>query len=361
MQQNLDTLQQQLKDKQAILNGLYEEQPLAVDPEIKVKLKITISRYEAEITELKAQLQKSMGLVSESSESVLEEALRNISIPKGIDLINLVNCNRQNVVNRFWDSYDAFTESKNPYQFYFMVACPTQQPDSFAERMVYELRKEEADNDPDAVEFRRRSDGQRVAFDELPLGRNLRNAQKAFKSYFAERFALQQANSSFEEYLESGLPTLGYDYVAMNFDIQVSDWNNKMMNEYFQWIVDSFSPSNEQGATFWFIFVIFIRNLHDGTLDKRHQQVLGEVEKLVRANPQKCALISEMNPVEVSWLEDWLLGIDEEKNIGKIRAVINTFKASLSEEARKKYESSQLLDMTDIERLQAIIYKKSHE
>ncbi len=61
-----------------------------------------------------------MGLVSESSESVLEEALRNISIPKGIDLINLVNCNRQNVVNRFWDSYDAFTESKNPTKTFWL-------------------------------------------------------------------------------------------------------------------------------------------------------------------------------------------------------------------------------------------------
>lgn len=360
--ENLDAIKQQLQDTQAILNGLYEELPLVGDPEQKVILKIKIGRYQTKIEELKKRLTRSFGLEMPNKNSILLNAAQQLAIRKRLPELYLVNCDRQKVYDYFWDQYDEHMERKNPFQFYFMLACPTQQPDSFAERMIYELRKEELPEDPDAILFKRRSDGKRVAFDELPLGRNLRNTKKAFKSYFSERFALNKANASFEDYLKTGLPALDVDFVTMTFDIQISDWNERVMKDYFQWLINAFEDTATKAnmPTFWFMFVIFIRNLHEENISKRHEIVLNEVKSIVKDNAEKCTLITEIKPVEVELLEDWLLKVDEENSAGKIEELINTFVNCLPEEKRKKYKSTECIDMTDIEMLQEVIYKLSN-
>lgn len=363
MSKNLETIKEQLKDTQAILNGLYEELPLITDPEQKVVLKIKISKYETKVSQLKQEVQKSFGLKTSSNNTILLDAASQLSIRKRLPELYLVNCDRQKVYNRFWDSYDDHVERDNPFQFYFMIACPTQQPDSFAERMIYELRKEESDDDPDAVLFKRRSDGKRVAFDELPMGRKLKNAQKAFKSYFSERFALHNANTSFEEYLETGLPALNADYVTLTFDIQSSDWNSKVMNDYFSWLIKEFANTNTKAnvPTFWFMFVIFIRNYHENGINKAQQNIITEVKKLVNDHPKECTLISDIKPVPIEFLEDWLLKVDEENSAVKIEGLVNTFISSLPETKQAKYLENKQVDMTDIELLQNIIFELSNK
>lgn len=356
----LNSLENRRQDLKNILGGLYEELPLTTDPEQKTVLRIKIGQYERSLAEVERQVKRASGLDTFEDGGILYDVAKLIGIKKRLPELYLVNCDRSEVVFDFWDSFEDHQERHNPFQFYFLLACPTQQPDSFSERMVYELRKEELKNRPEAVLFKRRSDGKRVAFDELPMGRNLVKAQNAFKTYFSERFGLHQANTSFEEYLSTGLPTLGFEYITLTFEIQAGDWNPRMMKDYLQWLVNIFKDAHEQVPTFWFMFVIFIKNAHKEGLPKRFQQVVDDVRAVVDATPEKSTLLTPLEPVEVEFLQEWLLKIDEENSASKIEDLIKTFIDCLPEDKKLEAQNNEMLDMTDIQRLQQIIYQISH-
>ncbi len=356
----LESLEKRRDDLKALLGGLYEELPLTTDPEQKAALRVKIGQHESRLDEVNRQIRRASGLDTFEEGGVLFDKAGALAIRRRLPELYLVNCDRSEVYGDFWESFDAHQERKNPYQFYFMLACPTQQPDSFAERMVYELRKEELSDRPEAVLFKRRSDGKRVAFDELPMGRNPEKAQDAFKAYFSDRFGLQQANTSFEEYLQTGLPSLGFEYVTLTFEIQAGDWNKRVMKKYLLWLIETFSEVHEQVPTFWFMFVIFVKNAHLEQISKRYQRIVEEVGEIVKATPEKSTLLTPLEPVEKDFLEEWLLKVDEENNASKIEDLIKTFIQCLPDEKKQYVKEEEMLDMTDIERLQHIIYQISH-
>ncbi len=360
MADQLKNLENRKTDLKAMLGSFYEELPLTTDPEQKAALRIKIGQYEQSLNEIERQIKRASGLDTFEDGGVLHDMAAQLRIKKRLPELYLVNCNRSEVVNDFWDSFDDHQERSNPYQFYFLLACPSQQPDSFGERMVYELRKDELKKHPEAILFKRRSDGKRVAFDELPMGRNLVRSQNAFKTYFSERFGLHQANSSFEEYLDTGLPTMGFEYVTLTFEIQAGDWNSKLMKDYLQWLIDTFSEAHDHVPTFWFMFVIFIKNAHKEDLSKRYKKIIEEVNSLVESRPEKSSLLTPLEPVEMDYLEEWLLKVDEENSASKIEDLLKTFIDCLPEEKKKQAKENEMLDMTDIQRLQNIIYQISH-
>lgn len=356
----LNSLENRRQDLKNILGGLYEELPLTTDPELKATLRVKIGQYERSLANIERQIKRASGLDTFEEGGMLFDRAKLLSIRKRLPELYLVNCDRSEVVFDFWDSFEDHRERHNPYQFYFLLACPTQQPDSFGERMVYELRKEELKDRPEAVLFKRRSDGKRVAFDELPQGRNLMKAQNAFKTYFSERFGLHQSNTSFEDYLNTGLPTLGFEYITLTFEIQAGDWNPRMMKDYLRWLVDTFADAHDQVPTFWFMFVIFIKNVHKEGLSKRYQKVVNDVKSIVESTPEKSTLLTPLEPVELEFLEEWLLKVDEENSASKIEDLIKTFIDCLPEDKKQEARNNELLDMTDIQRLQQIIYQISH-
>lgn len=355
--QNLENRRQDIK---TMLGGLYEELPLTTDPEQKAALRIKIGQYESTLNDIEKQIKRASGLDTFEERGILYDKAKELHVIKRLPELYLVNCNRAEVYYDFWDSFDEHRQRHNPYQFYFVLACPTQQPDSFAERMVYELRKEELSDRPEAVLFKRRSDGRRVAFDELPKGRNLTKSQDAFKAYFSDRFGLHQANTSFEDYLNTGLPSLGFEYVTLTFEIQAGDWNHRMMKDYLTWLIDTFRNAHDQAPTFWFMFVIFIKNAHKENLSRRYKKIIDEVSEIVEKTPDKSTLLTPLEAVELDFLEEWLLKVDEENSAARIGDLIKTFIDCLPEEKKGFVNQEDLLDMTDIERLQQIIYQISH-
>jgi len=59
-----------------------------------------------------------------------------------------------------------------------MIACPTQMPPSFAERMIYELINEELEDSLEAIHFETVQESGRVAIRKLPMKRNLEKRKK---------------------------------------------------------------------------------------------------------------------------------------------------------------------------------------
>lgn len=337
------------------LNRLRPSSAIQSDPSIKFTQEKQIEQNEAELEKVRRKIRALSGLDTIQMPSILGQKIKKLDIDAEIGEVHLVNCNREKVRNRFWTAFDNFLDQENPFQFYYVLACPTQQPTSFGERMIYELIDEELDGELEAISYVNRINSSRVKIEDLPIGRNLRNSQKEFKKYFTKRFGI---DTSFEKYLETGLPKLEkkYEYIVTVFDINASKWNNELMQEYMQWIIDSFSNTHEEVPQFLFFFAVFLRDVHEGNLSGDLKETLEGVKQIIQANPEKCTLLDQLLPVPVYLLEDWIRDLGEQ-NQTKIQDVIKTVVLGLPADKQDQYKNKKILDMSDIECFQELIYE----
>ncbi len=327
---------------------------LSLDQEFK--LEEDIIAIEAQITELRTEIAQSYGLDTESGQTVLSEKIRKLAVTNDIGKIYLVNCNREEVADDFWEAFDLKLDSEQLFQFYFITACPTQQPDSFTERMIMEIILDELDEEEDAILFLRNSDN-RLVLEDLPLGRNLVRSQKAFEKYFSQRFELGERTMS--EYLETGLPKLGYDYVVTVFEVFADKWKEFMI-EYLDWIICQFKSTNKETPTFLFFFVTYIYDIHKETVKQEYETIKSQIQALQLQHLEVASLLRNLKPVPRHLVESWLRDLGE-RNQAKIEEVIDTLVTGLKQEAAKQYQHDKTLNMTDIERFQELVYKIANE
>lgn len=337
-------------------NEVRQAYAIAFDPNQRFSFEVQIGQLDKEIDALRLQLKDAYGLEMLEESSILEGLVRQLTIDKDIGEIHLVNCDRDPVARDFWKAFDDFSGRSNHFQFYFVVACPTQQPSSFAERMIYEIVIEELEDEIGAMHYVHRADSRRVQIEDLPLGRNLANSQKDFKKYMSRRFALGETETSFEEYLRTGLPKLQYEYIATVFDLNAGRWDKDMMSEYLNWIMDTFADTPDHIPNFIFFFVIFLRNAHVQPLQGREKAIFEDIGGIVGKNLHRATLLSELVPVPAELLEDWIRDLGEHSQ-GRIEDVVKAVVAELSAEKQQKFQQDKLIDMTDIERFQTLIYK----
>lgn len=356
MATELENLQKLLENKINKLGFFRQELNKAYDTAQKFSLTQDISKLESEVLELKKQIKEISGLDVYEEGSQLEVQIQKLNIDVDVAEIHLVNCNRDNAYNKFWDSYDNKVDKGQRFQFYFIIACPTQQPNSFAERMVYEVIVDELEEDLGAINYVSFPDSNRVKIEDLPLRRNARNSIREFKKYFLKRFNLQDQEVTLEEYIETGLPNLDYEYVATVFDMNASKWNETLMEEYLQWIIDIFSDTHPDVPNFLFFFALFLRDIHIDPIKSEHELILKQIEALQQKFPNKVTTIKKLKPIPVPILEDWIRDLGEQ-NQAVIEDTVKEIVARLPSEKREQYQNEKSIDMTDVERFQEMIYK----
>ncbi|MFK7947184.1 MAG: hypothetical protein AB8G11_06330 [Saprospiraceae bacterium] len=327
---------------------------LSLDQEFK--LSEDIIAIEAQIDELRKQIAKSYGLDSQSGQTILADKIRTLSITEDIGEIHLVNCNREAVADSFWEAFDLKLEGEVPFQFYFVPACPTQQPDSFTERMIIEIILDELDEEEDAILCLRGANN-RLMLEDLPLGRNLKRSQKAFAKYFSKRFEL--GDKTMEQYLETGLPKLEYDYVATVFEVFAEKWKD-FTKEYLEWIINQFKSPNDEVPTFLFFFVVYIYDIHKESVKAEFEEIKDELQSLQIKHLEVATMMKSLKPVERQLVESWIRDLGE-RNQSKIGEIVDILVAGLKQVARKQYDTNQTLNMTDIERFQELVYKIANE
>jgi hypothetical protein len=296
--------------------------------------------------------------------SLLDEAIDNLKITvneENLGVIQLVNCDRRRPFKRFRRVFNRKSEDKAKFQYYFLAGCPNQMPNSLAERIVYQIMEEEGVDLNNAVHYPFiEGDFRRMETVKLPLGSDENASKKKFKQYVQRRFKFVDTET-FEAFIETGLPKLPYTYVIATFDIPEKEWRDDEgeLEQYFQWMVDTFSLAHENVPTFIFFFNIKMREVHneDGrnALQKR---ILRELEAFCEKNDT--ALLQNITPIEMADFEDWAddLGVN---NPNDARSLVAALQPILSEEDRRYYEETGWLHMKDIEPLQAKIILKFRE
>ncbi len=369
-------IQDQLNYTIERLNRIRKELAIETDPSRKFQYETQVNMLEKEIVQLKKKYDNCFGL-SQTDYKSIAEVIRNLTINTDVGEIHLVNCNRYDHLDYFWDAFEKYNDGKNPFQFYFILACPSQQPNSFSERMIYELIIEELEDEVDAINYVTETDSRRVKKEKLPFRRNFLNSQKAFKKYFSQRFNLDQGNFDFESYLETGLPQLNYKYVASVFEVNTEDWNLKTMPKYLDWLLETFDKRHKDVPTFLFFFVLNIKDLHIklptslSTIEKNARQsivnlissnltgrdlkVFNSILQVVQQKPQQTTLITPLLPVETGDLENWMRDLGE-VNQTRIDDAIQNIVKGLKQDKKIMYSKYKKLDMTDIELFQEMVY-----
>lgn len=311
---------------------------------------IEIEEDETELQEVKKQLAEAFNIHSFTGKNLLYQKLESLKldIANEIGIYQLVNCNRELVKDLFWDAFDK--KENEFFQFYFISACPTQMPPSFAERMIYELILEQYDEVEDALFRLRREDTDRVRIVDLPMGRNLSNCQKTFKKFLATIFNFTP-EESFENFLKTGIPKLKYDAVALIFKIEETKWKDYIIS-YFEWLIKSFTTTYKEVPTFLFFFICYKRKLH---LSAEQNTNINQIDKLA-VEYEKVTHISPLNPVSDRDLKDWIRQLGE-TNEAKVEESIELLIRGLKASDKKLYNEKKLLNMDDIERFQEIIYE----
>jgi hypothetical protein len=270
-----------------------------------------------------------------------------------IGIISLVNCNRVSPYNSFKTFFKG--HQKQPFQFYFIIGCPHQEPDSFAERLVYEVIEDVLVGEESAIDFVRGKEliqgieVERVDIPLLPLGMDADKSQLKFKKEFGKRLArFNMTDVSLEDFVSTKAAQLPYNYFTFIYQIEADDWDDSTA-PYLQWIIDTFKKNQVHQPTFLFYFVVNMENayvqLHDG--------VMSELQKITTLNIDACTVIDKLMPIQSDDLSRWIRSYGE-RSQAKIDTVVKKFSSSLALQGKLKTDGT--MDMTDVEQFQEKIY-----
>lgn len=267
----------------------------------------------------------------------------------------LVNCNRSKAFLDFNKSYRKWKEKEQGFQFYYILACPTQEPEGFTERVIYEIMGKMEEDHRNTIHYPRSAGNERVLIDPLPFELDLQDSKEAFKKYFARRFNL--GNTDFETYLNTGLTSLKVDYIITALSVTAKDLYTYQLEEYLQWLMDCFSTIEGRAPKFLFFFVISLKNAFKEKIRPDDLEALESVRALVAQNNEHATLVSKLPPVPADDLEDWLEKLGNIPQIQKDQ-IIETIAAGLSPEESERFLSEdKLLNMEHIEDFQERVYK----
>lgn len=337
------------------MNKLNERKVIETDPSNQFKLEKEIEDLEEWKDKVVVKLQNCGDSPTATEKSKLYKAIEalNIDDEEDISLLHLVNCNRTEKRKLFWKSFDNLDTA---FQYYFLCGCPSEMPHSFSERMIYEILEEEVEED-ESLHCLRYPLTNRIKFEDLPFGRNLRKSQKRFKQYVQKRFSFTNAQT-FESFIETGVPKIEYDYISVVFEVHQSHWDDHL-KEYINWMMNTFVCPHEEVPKFLFFFIFYLEDVHKPEALNAQKRLQIETLKGLAEHPSS-ALFTPFPSVPVSDLRDWLRRIGE-RNYNKVEVLLDQLKHCLKKDEQRLLEESKLLRMKDVEEVQRMVYEIAHK
>lgn len=288
----------------------------------------------------------------------LDEVARSLKVRFPLTPVFRVNCDRRQPVRTFWRTFRQCAESQRRFQYYFIVGCPTQQPVSFSERVVYELIEHELESNAAALHVRRRASDESIAWDLLETLHSLPACQQRFKRYFAERFGLDRADTTFEDYLRTGLPRLPHQYVTLVFKVPFDQWDEELTPEYLRWMMNTFATESAPDIPmFLFFFVITLERAHlEERLPAERRLVLQQVRELVAQRPGDTTCIEPLPPVPVEDFYGWF-ELFSDDTLEMKESILELMTRNLKGEELEYLEDKKQLYMERIEQFQDKVYR----
>jgi hypothetical protein len=326
--------------------------------------------YRVELQRIKYALLETIGsltkgdlktLQTDVSEAQLEAFMNELALAP-MPKISLVNCNRDQAIADFETFF--YEREDQPYQFYFITASNDQEPDSFAERLVYEIAGQ-TDNAiaKAAIDYKRIEEPlplsnktvkvERVFTEPLPLGRVLKASQRAFRQYLSERLIPHQMdNLTLEEFISEAAKRLEYRYMMFNFIFDAAEWN-AATSQYITWLIETFKQNIKTEPTFIFTFVINIETEENSET----AFFKTELDTIIAQHSDSSVKFQPFESVAAQLVKSWLNNKARIRNNDDINTILQTYSAIL---AQKGIQGNSFA-MQHIERLQAMAYVASRQ
>jgi len=347
--EQLQILQQNLEEKIAYFRG---ELVIESSADAKFELKKRLEEAEGELDRIRSQISQAYRLDTPESQESLVEKIRMLSLDEIMAEIHLVNCNREKVIDKLWDAFDA--KSDQTYQYYFICGCRKQMPPSTAERFVYDLINDELDEDWEAINYLRKQDSNRVDIDVLALKNNQKRTQKKFIKQLASRFE-HFPHFDLGNFIKMGIPSMKESYVVSLLTLDESSWKD-FTGDFFRWVMNKFSHIHPNCPTFQFFFVIYLDDFCDQPLTEKQQDILDTIDQLVVEFNNACSMHAGIGPVTDKDLINWFDRLGE-TNVSRIDSVIETFVRGLEVSYQQRFHEQRLFDMAHVEILLQKVYE----
>jgi hypothetical protein len=285
----------------------------------------------------------------------LERTIHNLPIDKDAELgfLQMVNCDRRIPMRKFNSIFEEKKQIKQPVQFYFLSACPTEMPHSLASRIAYELKLDAEDEGDKPIDFLPESDeSHSIKIQPLPFSdKGEVKSRKLFNSYFQDRFKL--SDGQMVSFLETGVPKPLYSHVLTAFLITENQWQDDEggVLAYLQWIMDTFQKAHPDLPPFVFLFVVEIQHLYDTSKVKAAQnKVINDLEVFCQKN--ESAIFRELMPLKDLDLEGWLKNNLGVKNPNDITPLLTAFNQSLAPIDQLIIDGEPRFHMKDVQQVQ---------
>lgn len=336
------------------LNALRQSLILQVDPTVIFKTETEIAQLEMQKRDLQKQLSEAYDLGTDSGKSRLREQVAQLRITEPMGRLHLVNCNRQEVRDRFEAGFDQWQNMGALNHFYFLSACPTQLPASLGECIVYELLSDLLDEKLNAVFCPvDQKNHDRVKLNRLPLGYSLEKSQEMFRDFCAEWFRWSDKQPFEEAIAANRLPLPRCRFAVLPFYVRKKEWKT-FFPEYFDWIARQLAKRPAGGPTVLAFIVFYLENLHNER-DEKAAEILSAIDGLCAKHPH-ARHFYPLDPVPLSDLRDWFTDLGEH-NTARLDPVFRTLAEGLPEEEYTQFRRSQLLNMDRIELVQELVFE----
>jgi hypothetical protein len=279
------------------------------------------------------------------------------SLPKAA----LVDCDRTVPMQDF---RVAFRQNRQlPSQFYFITGCPTQKPESLAERIIYDLIDDFLEGETDSIHYEPESfvldersgwEISRVKIAELPFSIYSTPAENElrFRKYFGALLKVfPSPEMKLEEMVANAATRLSYRLFTMIFkiDVEENSWTPELMI-YLQWLIQAFKGNPGTPPTFKFLFVVSTPGMHRNP----DPEVMAGLNELIRNHNtvgyQPCIHIQHLHPATEADLRRWFTRRTKNFYLEEIDEIINDYAAS-----------HRRLDMAVVEKFLLDIYKNTHQ
>ena len=322
------------------------------DISMELRLEDEIADLEGDKRKLEQEISNYYRLGTSTSNNIIVEKLIEFaaSFRDDIGLLHRVNVDREEVAGRFWQHFKGIEQEA--YQFHFITACSTQMPQSLSERLIYEYINEVLQEDDEGIYYPANESDERIRSQLLPLNWDLENAQVSFKRFFCEYFETVDI-PDFDVFIEKGIPAIQYRSVAIIFSIEETKWK-PFMEEYFEWIINTFSHKHQNVPQILFFFVTYIEDLHLEKV-KQNSSIIQTLNALAKKYPTAIHL-QPLQAVPDSFFRAWLREIGLVNSTQVKRIVELTVKGLDPEDVeRYKNDPDKKINMADLELVQQAI------
>lgn len=280
--------------------------------------------------------------------------MQSLQFRQPITPLYLLNCDRKKSERKFYKAFRQWEKKGVRNQFYLSLGCPAQEPEAFAERIVFEIVAKKEDTHVDGLYFPR-TDAGRLSIAPWEVGFTLADTCAHFKKWIATN--IQQSPGSFEDFLRHELPARQETYLFLPFQIPADDWDTDICGQYLQWLMDAFEQRSSRGPYCIFLFIVDLRDAHrPDAIFRDHREVFDQIMELTEQNAEAVALMHPLPPVPRYYLEEWFNKVCHNPTY-EIAALIDAFQANLTDKEKEQYRASDdhLFNMERIIELQAMV------